>query len=275
MEKKWQNVLLVIFALALAGAISVYIYSDLTKPAPDIANEDSVNLGQPGFTLDAESQSQNYKIEVLDNKTDKMAETGAKMPDLSRKVVNYGKINEPSFENAAKNIADLTKGLQAEPKSEPKWLDLAAFRKMVGDYEGAVEILNYIAVLWPNHYVPFNNLADLYQFYLKNYPLAEKNWLKVIEIRPDYIDAYTNLYALYNDSYQGQKEKALPILLKGLQNNPESITLMVYIARHYRSAGEKTQADFYYNQAIKEAEEQNNSEAAESLRAEASEINTK
>lgn len=267
-----KNYLAIAFAIFLVGSVSYYIYNDLNNGSSDNSKDNTVTIGQPGITLDVGSPTGNYKIEVLDNKkVEKKSEIAIKSPDLSRVVTNQSRLSELSFNLAAKNIADLTKGLRAEPKNESKWLDLASYRKMIGDNEATAEILNYLTIVWSNDFVPYNNLADLYQNYDTNYQLAEKNWLKTIELKPVYVDAYINLYELYNDLYQGQKGKALPVLLKGLQNNSKNLTLLIYTARHYLSLEEKTQAMFYYNKAIEEAKAQGNNESEASFRVEMSE----
>ncbi len=165
-------------------------------------------------------------------------------------------------------MIDLIKKLKIEPQNRDMWLDLAIDWKIIGDYQVSVEILNYIVILWPNDYVPFNNLADLYQFYIKNYQLAEKNWLKVIDLNPGYTDAYQNLYYLYEQN-QGE---ALKILLLGLKNNPKNTGFMILIARHYLSVGDKDSAIRYFNMAMAEAKAMKNDKLEKLLTEEMSEI---
>ena len=193
------------------------------------------------------------------------------MPDLSLPVTNYSRLDEVAFKTVSQNMAKIISELKNNPNNELGWLNLGVYRKMLGDYAGAVQILDYIVVSWPSDYAPYNNLADLYQFYIKNYPLAEKNWLKVIELKPDYLQAYENLHSLYKDLYQEKQAQSLPILLQGLKANPQSIDLMVFIARYYKSLGDKDNTQVYYSKAIQEAKNQNNPDLTGLLEQEAAE----
>ena len=48
------------------------------------------------------------------------------------------------------------------------WMDVAILHKIGGDYRGAETIWLYATKKWPGSYVPFHNLADLYQNFLKD-----------------------------------------------------------------------------------------------------------
>jgi len=52
-------------------------------------------------------------------------------------------------------------------------MDLAILHKIGGDYRGAEAIWLYATKMWPTSYVPFSNLADLYQNFLKDPVKAE------------------------------------------------------------------------------------------------------
>lgn len=276
------NSLTAIFLVILVGGASFYIYRDLHKTIPnseiqkDISQNLSTAVGtkEGAVSINTDEPGQNYKIESVPDvvSSTKTPQKSPKTPNLKLPVVNYSHIDNTAFEVAAQNIGILANDLQKDPKDELKWLNLAIFRKMLGDYQASVEILNYIAILWPKDYVPYNNLADLYQFYLKTYPLAEKNWLKVIELKPDYPEAYENLFNLYASAYKEKQALALPILLKGLTYNPRSTDLMLFLARYYRSVGDTEKATTYYNKAIDQANLEKNEQVETSLRSEMSEM---
>ncbi len=272
MINQQKNFLTFSFVVILVGAISIYIYKDLHKPVSSPISQPEGNQNLP-VSIISGKPGQNYKIEAVPiaSSSPKTAQKSPKIPNLSLPAVNHSQLDNTTFEIVAKNIGILANDLKKDPKDELKWLNLAIFRKMLGDYGSSVEILNYIAILWPNDYVPYNNLADLYQFYIKNYPLAEKNWLKVIELKPDYTDAYENLFTLYTTAYKEKQDHALPILIKGLGQNPQNTGLMVNIARYYRTAGDKAQAINYYTKAINEAKAQKNDQLELSFQTEMAE----
>ena len=267
-----KNFLTWVFPVLLVIGISFYIYKDLYKENGTSETQKGVNQNIP-VSIKTDQSDQNYKVEavpVVETNAKKSVQSEARMPDLNLPVVNYSNIDDAAFKIASQSIGILVADIKKDPRNEDSWLNLGIFRKMLGDYSVSVGILNYVVALWPNDYVVYNNLADLYQFYIKNYPLAEKNWLKVVELNPIYIDAYTNLYPLYSDpNYKDKQSLARPILLKGLENNPKSIQLMMYLARHYKNLGDKNMATVYYNKAISEAKAQNNDQVASSIQSEA------
>jgi tetratricopeptide (TPR) repeat protein len=265
---KQNKLLSLAFLIIIVAAISIYIYRDLNSSIPKALSQIE-NDQKEQVLLETSKPGGGYKIEAVDTvNNQKGIEQLSKMPDLNLSVVNYSHIDEATFKVASQNIAILGADLKKDPKDESKWLNLGIFRKMIGDYQGSVEIFNFVGILWPSDYVPFNNLADLYQFYIKNYPLAEKNWLKVIELKSDYGEAYENLYNLYKESYKEKEAQALPVLLKGVKNNPGSISLLVYTARYYRSVGEKAQALAYYKKAIDKAAADKSDQILSELKAE-------
>lgn len=257
----------------LVAVVSLYIYKDLGKSATSGLTKQENNSAKSATSTAITDPNKDLKISVEKvQNSEQTASNLGKMPNLERPIENLSKLDGVSFQKTAQDIVELTKKLKLEPQNRNMWLDLAVFRKMLGDYSASLEILNYVAVLWPKDYISFNNLADLYQYYLKNYPLAEKNWLKVIELKPDYPPAYENLFTLYTVDHKEKQALALPVLLKGLTQNPDSTDLMVYIARYYNAMGNKEQASIYYNKAIDVAKLEKNEQLEASLRAEAAEV---
>lgn len=248
----------ILFVLIIAGVVSAYIFNDLRRSAIVNNPQPVVEETTTGVVSLDDGISGDYKINIIPNEEPKKPSTSIKIPDLNLPVTNNSHLDEAAFNAISQNLAEVVKKLKNDSNDELGWLYLGVYRKMLGDYAGAVQILDYVVVSWPSDYAPYNNLADLYQFYIKDYPLAEKNWLKVIELQPDYLQAYENLHALYKDLYQEKQAQSLPILLRGLSANPKSIDLMVFIARYYKSLGDKDNTRVYYSKAIQEAKNQNN-----------------
>lgn len=272
MTNQKKNILSLVAVIILIILAIFYIYHDLNRSRTDSADEPSAPLNSSiSIQTDEPNQTSGYTVEV-DESVKKPPQQEPKMPDLSLPIVDYGNLDPAAIKVLTENVQGLVKDLKNDPLNEEKWLKLGIYRKMLRDYKAAVEILNYIVVLWPKDYVPFNNLADLYQYYIKNYPLAEKNWLKVIELKPDYSEAYQNLFTLYSTAYKDKQDQALPTLLKGVSQNPHSTDLMVVVARYYKSVGDNNQAISYYNKAIEVAKLEKNEQLEASLRAELAEI---
>jgi|SRR3989344_3630842 len=193
---------------------------------------------------------------------------GAKIPSLDR-VLKFNIVVSPEAKNIIEeNIFSLTISLKSNSNNSGNWVLLGNYYKMAGDYEGASESWEYAKTLSPNDFVLFNNLSDLYHYYIKDYARAEKNMLIMIELRPDSIYGYRSLYDLYTLSYKEKSDEAPKILLKGLTANPKSVDLMVLLAQYYRGIGDKANAFVYYDKAIAELVKTGDTVKEEVLKAE-------
>ena len=117
---------------------------------------------------------------------------------------------------------------QADTDKEYALLAQGQTKKNAGDYRGAATIWESVAL--SNTFVSFiayANLADLYTNFIKDYPQAEVDLKNVISIKPDYIDAYRNLYMLYTVyGYKAGTSAAADILAQGLKANPGNQDLL-------------------------------------------------
>lgn len=191
----------------LAVGISYYIWQDLARPK----NFQEEKEEKPPIAVDVEGKG-NFKIEEI-KKED------FPVPDLNRPL-NF----PPSFSLEAQKIArekieKLISDLSHNPNSFENWLVLGVYRKMINDYEGAKEYWEYATAINPNSSTPFNNLGDLYAYYLKDYQKAESYFLKAIKIDPQRIYIYRSLYELYRYLLKDEN-KAKQILQQGILANP-------------------------------------------------------
>lgn len=122
-----------------------------------------------------------------------------------------------------------------------------------GDYQGAEAAWIKARDMSPANLVPYNNLGNLYHYYLKDFPKAEQNLLKVIELDASYISGYRSLLDLYRYSYQQNTTKAVDIIQRGLEANPKNIDLYVMLANYYQAKGDMKNARIYFNNALTEA----------------------
>ena len=107
------------------------------------------------------------------------------------------------------------------------WVALGTLRKTAGDYAGAAEDWDYIARLYPNSTIPFDNLGDLYMNFIKNYPQAEANFKASLVFNPGNIHAYQQLFALYTTyGYKTDTTAAADLVAAGLAKNPGNATLL-------------------------------------------------
>lgn len=128
---------------------------------------------------------------------------------------------EPAQKDALqKKIDTAVASLRGDKEQLRVWTELGGYLKVAGNYTDARDAWEYVATAAPSNYVALNNLGDLYMNYLKDYPKAELNYKKVIEVKPEYIDTYRNLYTLYTYVYKTDTTAAKDILLLGLSKNP-------------------------------------------------------
>lgn len=119
-----------------------------------------------------------------------------------------------------KELKDLSLQLSREPNYLQGWLQVGILRKYLGDYKGASLAWQYATLLRPNDYIAFSNLGDLYHYYLHDFPKAEKYLRRAIDLKPDYVAGYKNLFDLYTLSYKEKISLAEPVLLEGIKKNP-------------------------------------------------------
>lgn len=158
----------------------------------------------------------------------------------------------PAVELEARTkIQELNGMIRANYDYDAQWLDLGAYRRMIGDYEGAKEAWEFLAKIRPQSFVVFHNLGDLYAYEFKNYSKAEENFLKSVANKPSNIQAYSQLVTVYRYLDTAQAAKIEPLLLKGIAANPEDANLRVLLAQHYEGQGRKEDALKYFKEAFR------------------------
>lgn len=148
----------------------------------------------------------------------------------------------------------LVKTLRDNPTAIQTWIVLGAYRKNVGDYEGAIEAWLYASTLSPRDHVSLSNLADVYDFHLKDYAKAESYYLKTVAVKPDLIATWRALSSLYQYRYQTETTKAADVLKQGLAKNPGNIDLLISLGMYYKGKGNAGEAKKYLLEARAAAE---------------------
>ncbi|MSR70542.1 tetratricopeptide repeat protein [Candidatus Kaiserbacteria bacterium] len=102
----------------------------------------------------------NYTIEEIKDE-------GTPAPVI-RPVVISADLSAEARTAITAHYAEYKKTLAKDPQDFNTWLDLAVLYKIGGDYRGAEAIWLYATKVWPTSAVPFGNLGDLYQNFLKD-----------------------------------------------------------------------------------------------------------
>jgi len=145
------------------------------------------------------------------------------IPDLDRPINITADMPEEAKTIARSNIEKTVSELKENPDLFNSWITLGGSYKLIGDFEGARDSWDYAGSIRPGNSTSFNNLGDLYAYYLKDNEKAEENFLKAIENGPDKIFIYRNLYDFYRNVLKDEG-KAKETLQKGIALNPDTST---------------------------------------------------
>lgn len=141
--------------------------------------------------------------------------SGLKIPDLDRPIKITANLTDDERQKATLDIEEIVGTLKGNSDYFDGWLQLGILRKMMGDYEGAVEAWEFAGVIRPKSTISFLNLADLYAFYIRNNALAEKSFAKAISADPKNGFAYFQAASFHRDVLQ-DTAKAKEILERGI-----------------------------------------------------------
>lgn len=242
-------VLLAIVTVLFFGAIGAFLFLRVGKHEnPQTGAEgqasETRDIPQDGIKPSEEaSPTGNVQEEELQSQY-------GKIPDLDRPPVVKRDLSNEVLTQSTMDIANTITALKEDVSQFDLWLRLASLRKLIGDYSGSRDALEFANRLAPKNSVGYSMLANLYWSELKDYPKAEKNFFKVIENDPSDTSAYRNLSDLYRYNYTQKKDQADDILLEGLQKNPNHRDLISYLAAYYRDTGNTAEAKIYLEKLL-------------------------
>ena len=239
------TILIVIAALG-ASALGFFIVKDLRGTAKPEETE----------LVKQEEAKNELKDEIKASLEDPALDEAEKpdlpqAPSLDREIIFKALIREEDKPKIEAEIKIISQTLKENTDYHQGWLQLGILRKYIGDYEGAGEVWEYAAKIRQEDYVAYNNLGDLYHFYLKNFTKSESMIKKVIELKPDYVQAYKNLFELYTLSYKEKEPLADDALILGISKNLKAYDLMITLAMYYKENGDKVGARKYFEEALK------------------------
>jgi tetratricopeptide (TPR) repeat protein len=223
--------LLFLIVLLAAGGVGWYVWRDKGAPVA----ESPVVVGDlpklPDNSLEESSAP------VADVPKDLKSRA---MAIIARPILVKNELSGSAKESAIAKLKEISELIKQDYNTIYPWFDLGAYRKLIGDYDGAIEAWTFVITVWPKDFVAYHNLGDLYGFTLKNYPKSEEYFLKSIEVNPSNISGYLQLADLYEYAYVEKADQAEAILLKGLENNPGEANLTAAL-NSYRERHSKAQ----------------------------------
>jgi tetratricopeptide (TPR) repeat protein len=140
-------------------------------------------------------------------------------------VTNY-KSGVDSFhvKNYSSALVFFEKALEENPKDINYLTEYAITNYMLKNYNEAISAYEKIIKIDSNNSFAYNSIGNIY-WIMENYNLAEENFKKAIEIDPKLITAYNNFALMLDD--KGEKTRALEILNKGIEANPDASDLKI------------------------------------------------
>lgn len=162
--------------------------------------------------------------------TDEAADTSSiSVPDLDRIVINDDSLPEDAVLILENKIKELSDELRVASDNLSNLIELGTYRKIAGDYEGARDVWEYATKIRPNGSVAFQNLGDLYAYYIKDAVKAEQNFLKAINNGPTEIFLYFKTADFYRYVVK-DIDKTRHIVQEGIDANPDSEELKDLLA---------------------------------------------
>ncbi len=261
MQKNKTVTIITTLLLIIIGGYLYKTQNQITEEKVDTTTEASVKID--GSQIETSVQKNDSVQEVFlsydkDGNLTIVPETNPQkdlppMPNLDREIIFNTDFPTDQKEKTTQKIKDIIARLKGNSSSVDDWMSLGANRKMIEDYEGAIESWKYASALIPLNIVPLNNLGNLYHYQLKDYSKAEENFRKAISVGPSYINSYSNLFDLYSLSYKQETNNAENILLEGLENNLDNINLLMILAAYYEDKGNSEKAVIYYQKTAEQA----------------------
>ena len=161
------------------------------------------------------------------------------------------KLPQDALEKRAQELKELKKRIYQNPKDYNLWIQAGILKKFFNNYEGARDVWEYAAVVDPTISTAYFNLGNLYATYLKDFPKAELNYQKAVEIEgrvsSQYHIAFADFYDYVYVEKRGEVEK---VLLNGIALMPSDASLKVRVAEYYEKNGDLLKAIQYLKAAI-------------------------
>ncbi len=233
---KRQTILIVVLIVAALGLVTFFIFKNL-KP-----------FQSPSLNTETTSPNNENSTSIANTNNNQPLASVPKMPDFS-KIAISSSIAPADRNKLIAEIRDTITAIKQSPDYVQEWLQLGILRKAAGDYEGAAEIWKYVTLIRPDDYIAFNNLGDLYKYYLKNYSQAEKYWLRSVALKTDFVQGYQELSDLYRYNLK-KPDSAVSILIEGINKNPKITDLPMYLATYYQDMGDKINAKKYFEKVL-------------------------
>ena len=117
-------------------------------------------------------------------------------------------------------VEDRRQKVIGNPQDAQAWFDFGYTKEFLNDHEGAAASWEKSFALQTLNFVTAANLANTYQYFLKNYERSEFYYRKALEIRPGYTPAYQGLSDLYRFNWTEKSDLLEPLMFDAIKNDP-------------------------------------------------------
>jgi tetratricopeptide (TPR) repeat protein len=193
-----------VILLILAG---YYIYTDISS-----VQEDPESIID-GIGIKGEG-AEDAVIEIIPT------DTSISIPDLDSEVTYSSKLSDEVVLLMKDKIATTRSFLKKDSNLIDDWIGLGVLYKMVEDFDKAIEAWDYAGVISPTNSVSFQNLGDLYGYYLKDPVKGEENFLRAISNSPSDVYLYFKTADFYKDVMEDETKRR-QIVEQGIETNPD------------------------------------------------------
>lgn len=245
----------------VAMVIGYFVYKNVAKQKTEPVDA-ATSTTETTNNLDKTADASGSGAKTVEKTTPLLA----RLPDLARPVIMLATLASETETMARAKISELSKELATEPGLFGSWLELASYRKLIGDGIGAEEIWLFMAKQWPESETPYINLGNFYHYQTHDFAKSETAFRKAISIKPSSIPSYIGLHELYVLSYAEKANLADDILVEGLKNNPKNILLLSTLAEYYTGQGDVLSAKKYYQEALDVALQSNDTKLQDQLK---------
>lgn len=245
-----MNHIRTMYALVLGGALLVvsgilawYFYANSTSfsTSSKSATTTIIDLTAGPTTTDA------YSVEIVPISSQENP------PSLERSIPETPALSVEARAALLAQMKSTIAALKMNPQALDEWNLLGTQRKILTDYEGALEAWRYVAAHAPSSPTAFANMGNIYATVFKDYAQAEMYYKKAIALEPQNPGHYVNLYEIYHYWYKQNSTAVEELLKQAIKNNPNAVDVRVLLARYYGEKGMIADAKAAYDLAISAA----------------------
>jgi tetratricopeptide (TPR) repeat protein len=147
-------------------------------------------------------------------------------------------------------LANVVNLMGKYPKDDTYWIELGIIKKQFDNYLGTRDAWQYALMLNSKNPITYYNLGSLYGLYLNDPKKAEENFQQSLKLDPTFSQSYLALAEFYG-AYKEKSDLVDDVLLEGLRVLPGDHNLILHLAIHYKSVGDKENAIKYFEQFLK------------------------